>query len=63
MESQTRSQEAISRLLEAASYTEREAQRESPPDDDIEEVDMDEQIPNWNAFRSSNGRVSSNVCV
>uniref|UniRef100_A0A1B6ENQ3 Uncharacterized protein n=2 Tax=Cuerna arida TaxID=1464854 RepID=A0A1B6ENQ3_9HEMI len=51
-EPQPQSQNNISRLLEAASYTERRAaaQRESPiinTDEDIEEVDLDDNAQAW----------------
>lgn len=61
VEPQSRSEEAISRLLEAASYTERAAQRDQA-DDEIEEVELDEQAQAWCSaavFRPANGsRVS-----
>lgn len=67
IDTQTRSQEAISRLLEAASYTERESQlgsqrgspRGSSSEMEVEDVDLEQRPSNRNAFKPFNGRVST----
>lgn len=68
LEVQSRSQEAISRLLEAANYTEREAQRASPrdhTDEDMEEVEMGDEAQGWcnnsAIFRANSAKVSRHV--
>lgn len=65
VEPPSRSEEAISRLLEAASYTERAAQRDQA-DDEIEEVELDEQAQAWctaAVFRPANGRVRISAII
>ncbi|XP_054281988.1 uncharacterized protein LOC129000770 [Macrosteles quadrilineatus] len=62
VEQVSRSQEAISRLLEAANYTDREAARDThaTQDDEVEEVEVDEETQAWCSatavFRPNNGR-------